>query len=781
MQKNSSIIIPLLPMKGMTIFPNMAMSFPIMKKSLLDTLEIAEQSLDGKVFIITQRDDNVQDPEEEDLYAIGTISVIKQILTLPGNLTHVVAEGKQRAILKSVKNTKGVLYGRITPIDEEFYHTADDYTKATMRLALEEYEDYLRFIKNPTAMEVLDDAKETPSPGELADYIAAGMELSTPVKQQILEILQPEERLNFVLEHLGEEHNILQLKEEIRGKTKRRVDKQQRNYYLREEMKVIQEELGEHESLATECEGFEKKLNKKNPPEQTKEAIQKEINKLRKTSTSSPESNVSRNYIETLLALPYNESKKENTDLKVAQKTLDSDHYGLEKVKERIMEFLAVRMNAPNEVATILCFVGPPGIGKTSIAKSIAKSLNRAYVRMSLGGVKDESEIRGHRKTYVGAMTGRILNAMKQAKVNNPLILLDEIDKLSSTHTGDPASALLEVLDGEQNSTFRDHFAEVPYDLSKVLFMCTANALDTIPRPLLDRMEIITLNSYTHVEKFHIAKDHLIKKQRDLHGLKAKELKFAESGIEAMIDLYTKEAGVRQLERTIGKVCRKVVLDMMTNETKTITIKKQNLETYLGGKKFTQDEIFKEPQVGIVRGLAWTSVGGTTLSIEINTMSGEGKFNFTGNIGKVMSESAEVALAYIRSQSDRLDLPDDFYKTTDIHVHIPQGATPKDGPSAGITMTTAMLSAFTKKKIRNDVAMTGEVTIRGQVLPIGGLQEKVLAAKKVGIKHVILPYQNEQDLLEIKEEIREGMDFTLAKTMEDVLPIALGEGEQVWK
>ncbi|MFI3174433.1 MAG: endopeptidase La [Bacillota bacterium] len=781
MQKNSSIIIPLLPMKGLTIFPNMAMSFPVMKKSSLEALEIAEHSVDGRLFIVTQRDDDVMEPEEEDLYTIGTISVIKQILTLPGNLTHVVAEGKQRAILKSVKNTKGVLYGRITPIDEDVFFETNDYTKATMRLALEQYTEYLRFIKNPTAMEVLEDARETHFPGELADYIAAGMELSTTMKQEILSMLHAEERLDFVLEQLSEERNILQLKEEIKGKTKTRVDKQQRNYYLREEMKVIQEELGDRESLVAECEEFENQLTKKNPPEQTKEAIKKEINKLRKTSSASPESNVSRNYIETLLALPYNEMTKENTNLTAAQKILDSDHYGLEKVKERIMEFLAVRMNAPNETPTILCFVGPPGIGKTSIAKSIAKSLNRKYVRMSLGGVKDESEIRGHRKTYVGAMTGRILNSMKQAKVVNPLILLDEIDKLSSTHTGDPASALLEVLDLEQNATFRDHFAEVPYDLSKVLFMCTANTLDSIPRPLLDRMEIITLNSYTHVEKFHIAKNHLIKKQRDLHGLKAKELKFSDTGIEAMIEMYTKEAGVRQLERTIGKVCRKVVLDMMTNETKTTTVKKQNLETFLGGKKFTPDEIFKEPQVGIVRGLAWTSVGGTTLSIEINTMSGEGKFNFTGNVGKVMSESAEVALAYIRSQSERLDLPEDFYKTTDIHVHIPQGATPKDGPSAGITMTTAMLSAFTKKKIRNDVAMTGEVTIRGQVLPIGGLQEKVLAAKKIGIKHVILPHQNEQDLLEIKEEIREGMDFTLAKTMEDVLPIALGEGEQVWK
>lgn len=528
-------------------------------------------------------------------------------------------------------------------------------------------------------------------------------------------------------------------------------------------------------------EKFREKLAEKNPPKEVAEVLEKEIHKLTRISLSSPESNVTRNYIDTVLSLPFNETTEEEFDLEKAEKILDKHHHGLEKVKERILEFLAVRSYAPNEHPTIICFVGPPGIGKTSIVKSIAECVNRNYVRLSLGGVRDEADIRGHRKTYIGAMAGRLIVSMKKAKTINPLILLDEIDKLGKSYNGDPSSALLEVLDPEQNSTFHDHYIEVPYDLSKVLFICTANSLDTIPTPLLDRMEIIHLSSYTAVEKFHIAKNHLIKKQRKNHGLLAKDIKFSDTAINEIIDCYTREAGVRQLERIIGKVCRKVVVKIIEEGNKTYTITNKNLEELLGAKRYKQDKKNQKAEVGVVRGLAWTSVGGTTLSIEVNTVFGEGKFKFTGNVGKVMSESAEVALSYIRSQSRRLNLPEDFYKTNDIHIHIPEGATPKDGPSAGITMTTAILSAFTGAKIRSDVAMTGEITIRGKVLPIGGLKEKVLAAKKIGINHIIIPYENECDLLEIDEEIREGIEFTLAETIEDVLPIALKEGEKIWK
>ena len=525
----------------------------------------------------------------------------------------------------------------------------------------------------------------------------------------------------------------------------------------------------------------EQQLEEKNPPEEVKEAIEKEITRMMKISVTSPESNVSRNYIETLLSLPWNETTEEIFDLNKAEKILDEDHYGLKKVKERILQYLAVRKNAPEENATILCLVGPPGVGKTSIARSVAKALNRKYVRMSLGGVKDEAEIRGHRKTYIGAMPGRIINAMKQVGTINPLMLLDEVDKLGISHNGDPAAALLEVLDGEQNNTFRDHFIELPYDLSRVLFMCTANSLDTIPGPLRDRMEIIELGSYMAQEKLHIAEDHLVGKQRKRHGLTAKQLKFKKEALEEIIDGYTREAGVRQLERVIGEVCRKAVTAIMAEERKSLTVTTKNLEEILGKRKYMPETMYAEPQIGIVRGLAWTRVGGATLSVEVNVMHGDGKFKLTGNLGKVMQESADAAISYIRSQSEAFGLEEEFYKKQDIHIHIPEGATPKDGPSAGITMATAVLSALTGKKVRNDVAMTGEITIRGRVLAIGGLQEKVLAAKRIGIRTVILPKENEKDLNEIPDEIKEGMEFVLAETMEEVLNNALEKGEAIWK
>ena len=711
MEKKQAILVPMIALRGMSIFPGMAISFPAGRQKSLDALQAAEEN--GKeIFLVTQKDPVIPDPSRNDLYDIGVLAEVKQVLKLPGNLTHVVVEGKNRGRLLNI-HVKNCDYAEITTIAQDF--------------------------------------EEEPS---------------------------EQERLEMVITTMQHECQVLQIKREIENKTKQRIDKNQREYYLREEMKVIQEELGDKDGVGADAAKYRTQLDEKNPPAHVRDTIEKEIDRMLKIPVTSPESNVSRTYIETLLSLPWTETTEESFDLAEAEKILDEDHYGMKKVKERILEYLAVRKNAPEEHATILCLVGPPGVGKTSIARSVAKALNRNYVRMSLGGVKDEAEIRGHRKTYIGAMPGRIINAMKQAGTINPLMLLDEVDKLGVSHNGDPAAALLEVLDGEQNSTFRDHFVELPYDLSKVLFMCTANSLDTIPGPLRDRMEIIELSSYTAQEKLHIAEEHLLEKQRKRHGLTAKQLKIKADAMEEIIDGYTREAGVRQLERTIGEVCRKAVKMILSGERKTLTVTKKNLEQLLGARKFMPDTIYKEPQVGIVRGLAWTRVGGTTLSVEVNCMPGEGKFRVTGNLGKVMTESAEAAVSYIRSQNERFKLEPDFYKKKDIHIHIPEGATPKDGPSAGVTMATAIISALTGRKVRNDVAMTGEITIRGRVLPIGGLQEKVLAAKKVGIKTVILPKENKKDLDEIMDEIKDGMQFVLAETMEDVLQTALVKGEK---
>lgn len=779
MEKRQTIKVPMIALRGLAVFPNMAISFPVSRQRSLDAVTAAEGS-GGKVFLVAQIDPGKSDPEKKDLYEIGTLCTIKQVLKLPGNVTHVIVEGQERGRLEEIWMKSSGDFAEITSLEQDFIDEPDDYLKAYMRVVIENYEEYIKFVPNSTAVDLLSSVTSASKPGKLADIIAAGLEISYNRKQKILEILNPFERLEAVLEVMQGEKQILTIKKEIEGKTKARIEQNQREYYLREELKVIQEELGDKDGVGADADRFRKSLGEKNPPEIVQKAVEKEINRMLKIPVTSPESNVSRNYIETLLSLPWNEMTEESLDLENAEKVLNEDHYGLEKVKERILEYLAVRKNVPEERPTILCLVGPPGVGKTSIARSVAKALDRKYIRMSLGGVKDEAEIRGHRKTYIGAMPGRIINAMKQAGTVNPLMLLDEIDKLGVSHNGDPAAALLEVLDGEQNSTFRDHFIELPYDLSKVLFMCTANSLETIPRPLLDRMEVIPLSSYTAQEKLHIAKDHLIGKQRKRNGLTTAQIKFRDDAIENIIDGYTREAGVRQLERVIGEVCRKTVKAILSGEKKTITVSAKNLESILGKRKYSQDNIYKKPQVGIVRGLAWTAVGGTTLSIEVNVMDGEGKFKLTGNVGKVMSESAEAAISYIRSQAKRFGLASDFYKKKDIHIHIPEGATPKDGPSAGITMVTAVLSALTGEKVRNDVAMTGEVTIRGRVLPIGGLKEKVLAAKKVGIKTVVLPWENEKDLLEIDDEIKTDMEFVLAKTMDDVLKVALVKGADIW-
>ena len=768
----------MIALRGLTVFPSMVISFPASRQRSLDALDAAEENA-RKVFLVTQKDPSIANPDQEDLYEIGTLAEVKQVLKLPGNMTHVIVEGIERGRLMEIQKKPSCEYATISTIVQDYEGDVDDYTKALMRIAVDKYEEYLKYVPNTTAVDLLGSVNSADKPGLLADLIGSGLEISYDRKQKLLEILNPMERLRVILETLEEERQILNIKKEIESKTKERIDENQREYYLREEMKVIQEELGDKDGVGADAAKYRAQLEEKDPPEHIRVTVEKEIDRMMKIPVTSPESNVSRNYIETLLSLPWKEQTEEVFDLAEAEKILDEDHYGLKKVKERILEYLAVRKNAPEENATILCLVGPPGVGKTSVARSVARALNRKYVRMSLGGVKDEAEIRGHRKTYIGAMPGRIINAMKQAGTINPLMLLDEVDKLGVSYNGDPAAALLEVLDGEQNNSFRDHYIEQPYDLSRVLFMCTANSLDTIPQPLRDRMEIIELSSYTAQEKLHIAAEHLLGKQRKRHGLTEEQFAVSTEALETVIDGYTREAGVRQLERVVGQLCRKAVKALMAEEKTKVTVGAEDLEELLGKRKFTQECIYQEPQTGIVRGLAWTSVGGVTLSVEVNVMDGEGKFKCTGNLGKVMEESAQAAISYIRSQSDRFKVEKDFYKERDIHIHIPEGATPKDGPSAGVTMATAILSALTGAKVRNDVAMTGEITIRGRVLPIGGLLEKTLAAKKAGVKTVILPKENEKDLAEIPDEIKEGMEFVLAETMEDVLASALAEGESV--
>ncbi len=780
LEKKEKIQIPMMALRALTVFPNMAISFPVGRQKSLDALEAAEEQ-DKRIFLVAQRDPEDASPEQMGLYEFGTVATIKQILKLPGNVTHVIVEGVERGRLETVQKKRKCEYANVITIAQDFPELPDVHTAAQMRVAEELYEEYIKFVPNTTAVDLLGSVMAARKPGRLADVIAAGLEISFDRKQRLLELLNPYDRLQAVMEIMRYEKQVLLIKREIESKAKENIDRNQREYYLREEMKVIQEELGDKDGVGADAAAFRQRLEEKNPPKEVRETVEKEIDRMLKIPVTSPESNVSRSYIDTILHLPWNEKTEECFDLSEAQKILDEDHYGLKKVKERILEYLAVRKNAPEEKATILCLVGPPGVGKTSIARSVAKALNRKYVRMSLGGIKDEAEIRGHRRTYIGAMPGRIMNAMKQVGTINPLMLLDEVDKLGVSYNGDPAAALLEVLDGEQNFTFRDHYIELPYDLSKVLFMCTANSTEPIPGPLLDRMEVIPLGSYTATEKEHIAMEHLLKKQMQRHGLKGSQLKIKAEAMEKIIDGYTREAGVRQLERTIGQICRKAVKAIISGEKKSMTVTVKNVEEILGKPQYAFDTIYAEPQVGIVRGLAWTAVGGTTLSVEVNAMPGDGKLRLTGNLGKVMKESAEAAMSYIRSQSGRFRLEPDFYKTTDLHIHIPEGATPKDGPSAGVTMTTAMLSALTGAKVRHDVAMTGEVTIRGRVLPIGGLQEKVLAAKKAGVKTVVLPKENEKDLAEISEEIKEGLEFVLAKDMDDVLRHALAKGEDVWK
>lgn len=754
-------------LRGLTILPGMIAHFDISREKSLKAIEEAMRN-DQKVFLVTQKDVEKETPGLEDLYQIGIIADVKQVIKMQNNIVRILVEGTSRAKVCAFAEETEYLKVEIVTLDGGNSEELPEETRQGMLQGLlETFFKYAKIsgkISNEMQRQVnsMDDLEK------LLDYITNNLPVSYKEKQKVLEAISLTERYEVLVALLLEQIEVIAIKNEFQKKIKERVDKNQRDYLLREQMAVIRKELGEDDTTS-DADEFIEKTEKLKASKEVKTRIKKEINRFRNINSNSSESTVSRGYIETLLELPWDKSTKDNKDLDFAQEILDRDHYGLEKVKERIMEFLAVRNLTAKGQSPIICLVGPPGTGKTSIARSIAEALNKQYVRICLGGVRDEAEIRGHRKTYVGAMPGRIIQGLKQAGVKNPLMLLDEIDKVSSDYKGDTSSALLEVLDSEQNNQFRDHYVELPVDLSEVLFIATANSLDTIPKPLLDRMEVIEVSSYTENEKFHIAKEHLWEKQLEKNGLKAEQITMADTVLKKVISSYTREAGVRKLERKLGEICRKCAREIYQKKAESVKITANNLEKFLGKELYQQDKKNELDEVGIVRGLAWTSVGGTTLEIEVNIMSGKGELVLTGKLGEVMKESASAGISYIRSISKEYNIDPEFFQKHDIHIHIPEGAVPKDGPSAGITMATAVLSAITERKVRSDIAMTGEITLRGRVLPIGGLKEKLLAAKNAQMKIVCIPKGNEKDLPEISPEIKKGLNIIPVQHMSDVL------------
>ncbi len=763
---DKTITMPVIALRGMTVLPKMMLHFDISRTKSIAAVEKAMVG-DQKVCLVTQKNSEEADPGIEDLYQIGTVALIKQLVKLPNNVIRVMVEGMERAELLTLDSEEPMLIGEIEKALEA--DDSIDYItrEAMIQIIQEKLEEYGR--ENPrVAKEVLPGLMVLNDLGELLDQIAVQLSWDYRVRQQVLESALLEDRYALVVNQLMTEIEVTKVKRELQSHVKERIDKNQKDYILREQLKVIREELGEDNPLSDSDE-YLKRLKALKADKETKDKIQKEIERFKAMPGGSQEANVVRMYLETVLELPWKKLSKDDNSIAHAEEILNEDHYGLEKVKERILEYLAVRVLTKKGSSPIICLVGPPGTGKTSIARSVAKALNKEYVRISLGGIRDEAEIRGHRKTYVGAMPGRIVEALRQSGVSNPLMLLDEIDKVSRDYKGDTSSALLEVLDSEQNVKFRDHYVEIPIDLSNVLFLATANTTTTIPGPLLDRMEVIEVNSYTENEKFHIAKNYLVRKQREKNGLKPSQVAISDEALEKIIHHYTREAGVRNLERRIGAVFRKAAREFLEDGKKAIEINSNDLEKYLGKEKVLFEDVNEEDQVGIVRGLAWTSVGGNTLQIEVNVMPGKGSLQMTGQMGDVMKESAQTALSYVRSVCPEYKVKDDYFEKHDIHLHIPEGAVPKDGPSAGITMATAMLSAVTKRKVNAKVAMTGEITLRGRVLPIGGLKEKILAARMAHVEKVLVTDRNRPDIAELSEEIIGNLDIIYVKNMPEVL------------
>lgn len=764
--------LPLIPLRGISIFPYMVIHFDVGREKSIEALE---QSMldDSLILLCTQKNPKIDEPNIDDFYHVGTVAKVKQMLKLPGGSIRVLVEGISRGKILHV-----------TQYDPYFEAEIEDYTynpesientqdvEAAMRLVVEDLEEYIS-LNTKVSSEVLVSISDIDDPGRLADVISSYIFLKQEDDQKILESFDFYERLEVLHGILQKEIELLRIEDKINQRVKKQINKVQKEYYLKEQLKAIQKELGEDDDIFSEVEEYKEKIDKLELSNEVREKALKEVDRLTKMSPHSAEVGVIRTYLDWIVDLPWNKESKEKIDIKVAREVLDDDHYGLEDVKERILEFIAIRKLTNSMKGPILCLVGPPGVGKTSIARSIAKSLNREFVRMSLGGVRDEAEIRGHRRTYVGSMPGRIISSIKKAGTKNPLFLFDEIDKLASDFRGDPASALLEVLDPEQNSTFTDHFMDVPFDLSKVFFLTTANTTSSIPAPLLDRMEVIRISGYTDEEKLQISLKYLLPKQMKEHGLQDEQLLVSESALKGVINYYTREAGVRNLERNIASICRKAAKKIVEDDLKVIRVNAGNLENYLGSKIYRFDSVEEKNQIGVANGLAWTAVGGETLSVEVTTMKGTGKVQLTGKLGDVMKESAMTAISYIRANSDRLNIEADFYKDMDIHIHVPEGAIPKDGPSAGITIATAVTSALSNTPINRELAMTGEITLRGRVLPIGGVKEKVLAAHRMGIKKVLLPYENTKDLDDIPDRVKKKMEFVMVKNLDEVLEHAL--------
>lgn len=761
--------IPLLPLRGLLVFPNMVIHLDVGRERSVNAIDEAMNS-DREIFLVMQKDAQTDEPELDDLYETGTIAEIKQLLKLPGGTIRVLVEGITRARIKRLLTSEPVMRVEVEIVEDQVEKTLE--IEALMRSLNDLFEQYVKISKKispETVMAVV----AIEEPGRLADIVSSHLALKLTDKQEILEAADVRERLEALYRILANEMEILELERRISARVRRQMEKTQKEYYLREQLKAIQKELGEKDDKAAEVEELREKIEKAKFPKQVKEKALKELERLEKMPPMVAEATVVRNYLDWLLAVPWSKETKDRLDINEAEEILNEDHYGLQDVKDRILEYLAIRQLAKKMRGPILCFVGPPGVGKTSLGKSIARCLGRKFVRMSLGGVRDEAEIRGHRRTYVGAMPGRIIQGLKTAGTRNPVILLDEIDKLGSDFRGDPSSALLEVLDPEQNNSFSDHYLEVPYDLSKTMFITTANVMHSIPRPLLDRMEVIRISGYTEEEKLEIAKQHLIKKQMEEHGLKDEMLTISDNALRRIIREYTREAGVRNLERQIATLCRKTARDIVAKKTDSVKITAQNLDRYLGMPRYRKRKAEETDEIGVATGLAVTEVGGDVLSVEATLLEGKGKLTLTGQLGDVMKESAHAALSYIRSRAAELNIPEDFHEKMDVHIHVPEGAIPKDGPSAGITMATAVTSALTNRPVRKDVAMTGEVTLRGRVLAIGGVKEKVLAAHRVGISTVILPRENEKDLEEVPANIKRKLNVVLVDHLDQVLDEAL--------